>query len=50
MVATIVIGVLIAVYASVVIYKKAKDIKKGKFCSCGCSECASFCHEKKNKI
>lgn len=45
MVATIVIGILIAAYAGVVIYKKAKDIKNGKFCSCGCSECASKCHE-----
>ena len=29
------------------IYKKVKDIKKGKFCDCGCSECPSKikCHK-----
>jgi hypothetical protein len=35
------IGGLIAAYAAYVIYKKVKDAKAGKFCSCGCSECPS---------
>lgn len=46
MVATIVIGIIIAAYAGVVIRKKVKDMKNGKFCSCGCSDCASSCHKK----
>ena len=47
MVATIVILTLIATYASCVICKKFKDIKKGKFCNCGCGECPSKmkCHK-----
>lgn len=44
---TIIIGALIAAYIGYIIYKKAKDIKKGKFCSCGCDECPSKvkCHK-----
>lgn len=42
----IIIG-LIAVYAGIVIYKKVSDLRKGKFCSCGCKDCpsASKCHK-----
>lgn len=38
----------ILVYAGVVIRKKIKDMKAGKFCSCGCDSCpsASKCKEK----
>ncbi|BBF45300.1 hypothetical protein lbkm_4062 [Lachnospiraceae bacterium KM106-2] len=32
---------LIAAYAGFVITKKVKDIKKGKYCSCGCDSCTS---------
>ena len=39
MIAGIVIGVLIALYAGFVIVKKVKDIKQGRFCSCGCDSC-----------
>lgn len=38
---TYLIGALIAAYAVYVIYKKAKDAKAGKFCSCGCGDCPS---------
>jgi hypothetical protein len=34
-----VIGGIIAIYAGYVIYKKVKDRKAGKFCSCGCGDC-----------
>ena len=37
--AELIIGGLIAVWAGYVIYKKVKDMKKGKFCSCGCESC-----------
>ncbi|MBE5961207.1 MAG: FeoB-associated Cys-rich membrane protein [Lachnospiraceae bacterium] len=46
MAATIIIGVLIALYAAVIIRKKVKDVKAGKFCSCGCDSCPSKCHTK----
>ncbi len=36
-----IIGALLALYTGYVIYKKVKDIKAGKFCSCGCSDCPS---------
>ena len=38
--ATIVIGVIIGLYAGWVIYKKCKEWKAGKYCSCGCSGCS----------
>lgn len=43
-----VIGTLIAMYAGFVIYKKVKDVKAGKFCSCGCGDCPtkSKCRDK----
>lgn len=49
MIATIIIGILIASYAGIVIIKKAKDMKNGKFCSCGCSDCTSSCHKIKEE-
>jgi len=41
-----VIGAAIAIYVIYIIYKKVKDIKAGKFCSCGCGDCPSKekCH------
>lgn len=45
MAATIVIAGMIAVYCVFIIRKKYKDVKKGKFCSCGCQDCSSKCHD-----
>lgn len=44
---TILILVGICSYSGYVLYKKYKDIKKGKFCSCGCDSCPSKsnCHK-----
>lgn len=39
MLATIILGVLIAAYAGWVIYKKYKQYQAGQYCSCGCSGC-----------
>lgn len=49
MIYTIIIVLFIAIYAGFVIRKKYKDVKKGKFCNCGCSDCPSgaVCHGKK---
>lgn len=46
--ASIIIVVAIVIYAAFVIRKKVKDMKAGKFCSCGCSDCPSSkkCHTK----
>lgn len=41
MIIKIILILLIASYAGYVIYKKVKDIKKGKFCNCGCEKCPS---------
>ncbi|MGM9977781.1 MAG: FeoB-associated Cys-rich membrane protein [Clostridium sp.] len=41
MIIKIILILLIVSYAGYVIYKKVKDIKKGKFCSCGCENCPS---------
>lgn len=43
---TIVIGLLITVYAGIIIYKKVKNIKQGKYCNCGCKDCISSCSGK----
>lgn len=45
---TIIIVAVIAVYAAFEIRKKVKEMKAGKFCSCGCSDCPSTnkCHGK----
>lgn len=45
MAATIIIGLLIAVYCIWVIRRKYRQAKKGKFCSCGCQDCPSGCNE-----
>jgi hypothetical protein len=45
----IIIALLIAIYSGIVIYKKYKDVKAGKFCSCGCENCPSKCKEFKKK-
>lgn len=45
MAATIVIVLLIAVYCIWVIRRKYRQAKEGKFCSCGCQDCPSRCHE-----
>ena len=39
--ATWIILGIIGVYFFYVIYKKVKDMKNGKFCSCGCDSCPS---------
>lgn len=46
MIATILIGGGIALYAGFVICARLKDIKKGKYCSCGCKGCPSSCNKK----
>ena len=45
---SIIIVAAIVLYAAFVIRKKVKDMKAGKFCSCGCSDCPSAkkCHSK----
>lgn len=48
MVAYIIVA-LIIVYTVFVIYKKVKDIKKGKFCDCGCSSCSQNCPSKEDE-
>lgn len=45
MAATVMIVALIVVYCFLVIRKKVKDAKKGKFCDCGCQDCSSQCHD-----
>lgn len=47
MAATIIIGGVILAYCAWVLRKKYKDAKNGKFCSCGCKDCPSKCHELK---
>lgn len=43
---SIIIIAFIVIYSGFVILKKIKDIKAGKFCSCGCENCPSksSCH------
>lgn len=47
MIEILILGVIV-IYAGYVVYKKYKDIKKGKFCGCGCDGCSSQskCHKK----
>ena len=45
MAATIIILAVILVYCFLVIRKKVKDAKKGKFCDCGCQDCAVTCND-----
>lgn len=44
---SVLILVILLSYAGLVIYKKVKAMKAGKFCSCGCDSCpsASKCKE-----
>ena len=41
-----IITALAAAYALLVIIRKIKNIKRGKFCSCGCGECTKKCSRK----
>ena len=43
----IIILAVIGLYVGYVVYKKYKDIKKGKFCNCECDSCPSEskCHK-----
>lgn len=45
MAATIVIAGGLIAYCAWIIYKKVKNAKNGKFCSCGCQDCPSKCRE-----
>jgi len=38
MIKYLIIGIIV-IYSIYVIYKKIKDMKKGKFCSSGCTNC-----------
>lgn len=51
MIATVIILVVILLYAAWVIRKKVKDVKKGNFCGCGCGDCPSKskCSSKEDK-
>lgn len=43
----ILLGVMIALYSGWVIYRKMKDAKAGKFCSCDdCGDCSASCNKK----
>ena len=42
---TVIIGVLIALYSGLIIYRKIKDLKQGKYCGCGCNHCSLKCKE-----
>lgn len=48
MIFSIILLVLIGAYAGFVIYKRVKDIKKGKYCNCGCDNCTNKCNSKKD--
>jgi hypothetical protein len=45
--ATYIIGGLIALAVVLVIVKLIRDKMNGKACNCGCSECPQSCKEKK---
>lgn len=42
---TLIIIAVLAAYCAVIIRKKVKDVKAGKFCSCGCESCSAKCHK-----
>ncbi len=44
---SLIIGIAIGLYVVWVIRRKIKDIKKGKYCSCGCQDCEQSCQSKK---
>lgn len=41
--ATFLIGGLIALYAIYVIVHRVREMRKGKYCSCGCQDCQANC-------
>lgn len=45
MIATVVLGLAIAIYAGWVMRKKYKDWKAGKYCGCGSCTCKSKCRK-----
>ncbi|MGN0360795.1 MAG: FeoB-associated Cys-rich membrane protein [Hominisplanchenecus sp.] len=47
MIASIVIGTLIFAYAGYVIFRKVREWKAGRFCSCGCESCQMKCYGRK---
>lgn len=48
MIASILIGGLIALYSFFVIRKRMKEIKAGKLCSCSCEGCSGCAKKVKN--
>ena len=44
----VLLWILIGAAVLAVIIKKVKDIKKGKFCSCGCENCPAKCKAKED--
>ena len=44
-----IIGGVIAAYCIYLIIRKIKKVKKGEWCSCGCSNCSCGCDVKKDK-
>ena len=44
-----IIGGLILCYVAFIIVKRVKEIKKGRYCSCGCDSCTSKCKDSLNK-
>lgn len=47
MIASIVIGTFIFAYAGYVIFRKVREWKAGRFCSCGCESCQMKCYGRK---
>ncbi|MDD7739415.1 MAG: FeoB-associated Cys-rich membrane protein [Fusicatenibacter sp.] len=53
-IASILIGILIAGYAAYVIWRCIRKMKKGEFCDCGCGGCSgcskeSGCSQKESR-
>lgn len=46
---TFVLILAICGYAGYVIYKRIKDFRRGKYCSCGCDGCSGCDNVKKKK-
>ena len=40
---TLIIVLLLGAYVFYVVRKRVREIKAGKFCSCGCADCPSHC-------
>ncbi|MGN0314924.1 MAG: FeoB-associated Cys-rich membrane protein [Fusicatenibacter sp.] len=51
MIASVIIGILIAGYAIYVIRRVIRRMKKGEFCDCGCGGCSqkNCCSQKEQK-